>query len=105
MLGSLFIGDGCSDAETTKADFPSLPTPNHPTSAVYIVKTLEAGGTAKYRVDCDPNTTLADLRVILHNDIDHVMSSDDRFHQGEYRIAMGSEVRTEWKDILEVIRT
>ena len=97
--------DACFDADI-KADSTSPRIPTHPTStkAVYIVKTLETGGTVKYRAHCDPNATLADLRVILHNDEDHIMWSDDRFRQGEYHVGKGSEPHTKWQDILEVIR-
>ena len=98
--------DAYSDAETM-AGSPSLRTPTHPsmsTSAVYIVKTLVTGGTAKYRIHCDHNATLADLRIILHNDEDDIMCSDDRFYQGEYSVGKGSEAQTKWRDILEVTR-
>ena len=93
----------CSNADS-KADSPYPQTPaTHPMTGVYIVKTLTTGGTVKYRAHCGANATLADLRVILHNDEDHIMSSDDRFHQGEYRVGKGSEPNTKWRDIQEVI--
>jgi hypothetical protein len=80
-----------------------MPAPTGPASAVYIVKTLATGGTAKYRVHCNPDATLAGLRVLLHNDEDHIMSSDDRFCEGEYYVGKDSEPQIKWKDLLEVI--
>jgi len=78
--------------------------PTHPIGGVYIVKTLATGGTVKYRVHCDPDATLAALRVLMHSDEDQIMCSDDRFREGEYYVGKGSEPKMKWKDILQVIR-
>jgi hypothetical protein len=100
----LAIGtDPWSDADT-KTYSPLLQTPTHTTSTVFIVKTLASGGTAKYCASCDANATLAHLRVILQNDEDHIMCSNDRFYRGEYRVGKGSESQMKWTDNLEVIR-
>ena len=77
-------------------------TPTHGPSDVFVVKTLEEGGTVKYRVHCDPNATLAILRDTLHNDEDNMMSADDHFHQGDFRIEKSAESHTKWRDILKV---
>ena len=96
--------DACSDADT-KTYSPLIQTPTQTTSIVYIDKTLASGGTAKYCVCCEPDATLADLRVILQNDEDHIMCSEDRFHRGEYRVGKVSEYQMKWMDIMKVIRT
>ena len=83
--------------------FSFLPqTPTHGPSDVFVVKTLDEGGTVKYRVHCDLNATLAVLRDTLQNDEDNMMSADDRFHQGGFRIAKSAEAHIKWRDILEV---
>lgn len=102
MLPPLDI-DGCSDANT-RAQGPDCLDSNQPPSAVYIVRTLATGGTVEYRAHCAPNTTLAELRVILEDDEDEIMGSGDRFYQGKYCVGKGAEAQTKWRDILEVIR-
>lgn len=81
---------------------PQTPTPTHGPSDVFVVKSLEGGWTAEYRVHCDPDATLADLRETLQNDEDNVMSADDRFHQGGCYIAKNTELHYKWRAILEV---
>src|SRR5258706_1734727 len=81
---------------------PQTPTHGHGPSDVFVVKSLEGGWTAKYRVHCDPNATLAVLRDTLQNDEDNVMSADDRFHQGGVRIGKSAESQINWMDVLEV---
>ena len=77
-------------------------TPTHSPSDVFVVKALEEGGTVKYRVHCDLDATLAVLRDTLQNDEDSMMSADDRFHQGDFRIGKSAEAHIKWRDILEV---
>ena len=93
--------DTFSDAETTVFS-PSPQTPTHSSSIVFIIKTFATGGTTKYRAHCDPNDTLAGLREKLHDDEDNIMSADDRFQQGDFRIAKSAEPHTKWRDILQV---
>ena len=94
--------DPSSDAETViEQSFPPQTPANDP-SDVFIVKTLAAGGTVKYRVHCDPDATLAVLRDTLQNDEDTIMSADDRFHQGDFHVGKSAEPHTKWRDILQV---
>ena len=79
---------------------PQVPT--HGPSDAFVVKAHEAGAIVKYRVHCDPNATLADLRDTLQNEEDNMMSADDRFHQGDFRIGKSSEPHIKWRDILHV---
>ena len=88
---------------TTVIEYSFLPqTPTHGPSDVFVVKALEEGGTAKYRFHCDPVATLAVLRDTLQDDEDNIMSADDRFHRGDFRIEKNAESHTKWRDILEV---
>ena len=93
--------DTLSDAETIMHS-PAPQTPTHSSSVVFVIKTLATGGTTKYRVHCDPNATLADLRETLYNDDDNIMSAKDRFYQGDFRVGMSAEPHTKWRDILQV---
>ena len=77
----------------------------HSPSDVFVVKALAtapAGGTIKYRVYCDPDATLAVLRDTLQNDEDNIMSVDDRFQQGDFRVGKSAEPHIKWRDILQV---
>ena len=102
MHASLDLGPfSDADAETIACS-PLSETPGDPPSAVYVVKTLATGGTMKYRAHCDPNATLDVLRDTLHLDEDNIMSPDDRFHQGDFRVGKSAEPHTKWRDILQV---
>lgn len=93
--------DTFPDAETTMCS-PPPQTPPHSSSIVFIIKTLATGGTTKYRACCDPNGTLAGLRETLHDDDDNIMSADDHFQQGDFRIVKSAEPHTKWRDVLQV---
>ena len=88
--------------EHASSFLPQTPIHGHGPSDVFIVKALEDGGTAKYRVHCDLDATLAVLRDTLQNDEDAMMSADDHFHQGDFRIGKSAEAHIKWRDILEV---
>ena len=95
--------DPFSDTETiTEYSYPPPTPPVHGPSDVFVVKALAAGGTAKYRVHCDPDATLAVLRDTLYTDEDTIMSADDRFHQAEFRVGKSAEPHIKWRDILQV---
>ena len=79
---------------------PQAPTPG--LSDVFVVRAHEAGGTIKYHIHCDPTATLAVLRDTLQNDEDNMMSADDRFHHGDFRIGKSAEPHIKWRDILHV---
>ena len=76
--------------------------PTHGLSDVFVVRAHEAGGTIKYHIHCDPTATLAVLRDTLQNDEDNIMSADDRFHHGDFRIGKSAEPHIKWRDILHV---
>ena len=96
------FSDPSPDATTVieHSFMPQMPT--HGPSDVFVVKAHEAGGTVKYRVHCDPNATLAVLRNMLQNDEDNMMSADDRFHQGNFRVGKSAEPHIKWRDALQV---
>jgi hypothetical protein len=96
--------DTDTDTETIAhvSCYPLTPIPTHGPSDVFVVKTLAAGGTVSYRVHCAPDATLAVLRDTLQNEDDKVMSADDRFHQGDFRVGKSAEPHIKWKDILQV---
>lgn len=96
-----FDPDSSSDAETIVYS-PLSQASTRASSAVFIVKTLAAGGEIKYRAQCDPSATLAVLRDTLHNDEDIIMSADERFHQEGFRIGKSAETHIQWRDILQV---
>jgi len=86
-------------------DFFDAETITHsplPQSAIFVVKTLATGETNQYCVHCDPHATLSVLRDTLHNDEDKIMSADDRFHKGDFRVGKSAERHIEWRTILQV---
>jgi len=93
--------DPFSDTETT-VHSPLPQTPTDGPSDVFVVKTLVSGLIVKYRAHCDPDAPLSVLRDTLHNDEDSVMSADDRFHQGGFRVGKSAEPHIKWRDILKV---
>jgi len=93
--------DPFSDTDTIVCSLPPETLPHAP-DVVFVVKTLASGETAKYRVHCDPNATLAALRDTLQKDEDCIMSADDRFHHGDFRVGTSAERHTKWRDVLHV---
>jgi len=81
---------------------PPPETQDHAPDVVFVVKTLASGDTTKYRVLCDPDATLDILRDTLKKDEDGIMSADDRFHHGDFRVGKSTERRTKWRGVLHV---
>ena len=94
--------DPSPDAATIIEHSFQLQMLTHGPGDVFVVKANEAGGAVKYRVHCDPDATLAVLRDMLQNDEDNMMSADDRFHQGDFRVGKSAEPHIKWRDILQV---